>query len=135
MSDARVHFEKTGPASEHALYQLVENAPLKLPSDYIAFLRQCNGCEGELGIDPGWVWIWPAEEVIEHNNGYKTAENVSGFFAFGSNGGGEMFAFDFRTPDETRVVMIPFIPMEIKSAIPLAASFGEFSEHFGLRTD
>lgn len=62
-------------------------------------------------MDPGWFQLWPAEKVIEYNNSYKVAENVPGFFGFGSSGGGEMLAFDMRGGKPRKVVMIPFIVM------------------------
>ncbi|HEY2412875.1 MAG TPA: SMI1/KNR4 family protein [Pirellulaceae bacterium] len=131
MAQKSVHFEKSVPASEETLRRLVEDTVFSLPSDYIAFLRQSNGCEGELGIKPGWVQVWPAEKVLKYNEGYETTEAVPGFFAFGSNGGGEMFCFDLRTAGKSRVVMIPFIPMEIKEAFQLAGDFREFANYFG----
>jgi hypothetical protein len=47
-----------------------------------------------------------------------------GFVAFGSNGGGEMLAFDA----EGRVFMIPFVGMSVRDAKPIAASWSEFVE-------
>ena len=119
------------PASEEVIRQLTIKAGIELPSDYIAFLRQSNGGEGELGVDPGWFQIWPAEEVVSNNDGYETAEYVPGFFAFGSSGGGEMFAFDLRKDHRGAVVIIPFIPMKAELAQVVARNFSEFTSHFG----
>ena len=52
-------------------------------------------------------------------------EFVPGFFGFGSNGGGELLAFDVRGSCPWPIVMIPFIPMEVDEAIKVAGSFDE----------
>jgi SMI1 / KNR4 family (SUKH-1) len=118
-------------AGEQAIVKLVEKAWTTLPTEYIEFLRRNNGSEGEIAIEPGWIQIWAAEEVVHSNEEYRTQEHVPGFFAFGSSGGGEMFAFDGRTAGRSPVVMIPFIPMEIDLALPVAGSFRDFAQHFG----
>ena len=63
---------------------------MDLSEDYLCFLKLCNCGEDELPIDPYWFQIWSAEEVLEHNEGYQANKFLPGFFAFGSNGGGEM---------------------------------------------
>jgi hypothetical protein len=119
------------PASEGAIRQLIVNAGIELPSDYIAFLSKSNGGEGELGVEPGWFRIWEAEETLANNADYSTDKYVPEFFAFGSSGGGEMFAFDLREGHGGEVVMIPFVPMNIKDARKVARNFTEFASWFG----
>jgi len=77
---------------------------------------------GELSADPGWFELWPADQLDERNAAYKTQEFVPGFWGFGSNGGGELFAFD----SQGSVFMIPFVPMEAKSAVKIADSWKSF---------
>jgi len=105
-----------------------------LPSDYIVFLQACNGGEGELDIEPGWMQLWKAEEVLPHNRAYETHERLPGFLAFGSSGGGEMFAFDLRKNNRGVVVMTPFIPMDAELALVIASTFTELAAHFGRRS-
>ena len=123
-------------ASEQTLRELRAGAPIGVPDSYFDFLRLTNGGEGSLGgVEPGWFMPWPAEEVLHNNLGYNVAEFLPGLFAFGSNGGGELFAFDLRETGKGSIVMVPFIPMELDEAIVVAASFDEFVTHVGVATD
>src|SRR6476661_218013 len=77
-----------------------------LPMEYLAFMRAEDGSQGDLAVEPGWIQLWPTAEVEELNDGYEIASFLPGFLGFGSNGGGELFAFDMRvTP--WRVCMVP----------------------------
>ncbi len=109
--DESAKWRRVSPASPAALDGLIAGAGVELPEDYLAFLRLSNGGEGALGVDPGWFQIWPVEQVLQHQHGYKTDEFIPGFFGFGSSGGGELLAFDARVGKPWPVVMIPFIPM------------------------
>ena len=44
----------------------------------------------------------------------------------GSTGGGEAYAFDYRTPARVEVCQVPFVGMELKSVAAIAPSFSEF---------
>ena len=100
-------------------------AGVTLPGAYLNYLRRIGGGEGELGVDPGWIEFWPAAEVLELNRAYEVRENLPGFFGFGSNGGGELLAFDMREAGKAAVVMVPFIPMSAADAQLVATAFEE----------
>jgi len=119
------------PASEDSIRALKNNCEWDLPADYLSFLRLSNGGDGELGIDPGWFQIWPAEEVLPLNEGYEIHTNIPGFFGFGSNGAGELLAFETRAPHSGAVYMIPFVAMEESDAIKIADDFLTFAHAFG----
>lgn len=123
---------KPPPASEESINNLVLNAGPALPEKYLDFLRFTNGGEGELGIDPWYFQVWPAEEVIDSNRNYGVQEYIPGFFAFGTNGGGELLAFDMRHEDERRVFMIPMIPMSESDAVEIAPDFETFAMVCGM---
>ncbi len=123
------------PATETAIQQLVKGAGVELPNDYLDFLGKSDGGEGELGVKPGWIKLWPAKEVIAANQDYCVAEFLPGFFAFGTSGGGEMFAFDFRQPKTMSVVVVPFVPMEAVDAVRVSRSFSELAMQFGKLTE
>jgi hypothetical protein len=128
-------WDRENPASTDSIESLVSRSGLKLPKDYLDFLRMSNGGEGELPVDPYWFQIWPAEEVLEHNEGYQVSTNVPGFFAFGSNGGGELLAFDTREHVSWPVYMIPFVPMDESDAKKVASDFLSFAELLGIEED
>ncbi len=119
------------PASEVALERLQEKGPLRLPPEYIDQLAASDGGEGDLGVQPGWIVLWPADEVLAHNAGYSVSEFLPGFFGFGSNGGGELLAFDIRGSEPYPIVMVPVIPMEVGEAVRIASSFGELRNQIG----
>jgi len=119
------------PATKAAMQQLVKSAGVELPADYIAFLQGSSGGEGSLGIEPSWIMLWPAQEVIAANRDYCVSEFLPGFFAFGSSGSDEMFAFDLRKPGQVSVVMVPFIGMDADEAILVAPTFAALANHFG----
>jgi hypothetical protein len=84
------------PASEESLKRLAEQAGFHVPDSYLSQLRYSNGGEGDLAVDPGWISLWRAEDVISQNSAYEVPELVPGLWGFGSNGGGELLAFDLR---------------------------------------
>jgi hypothetical protein len=119
------------PASAAVLRELASAAPVPLPDEYAALLRFSNGGEGQLAVEPGWFQLWPAEKVLEMNRGYAVNEFLPGFFGFGSNGGGELLALDLRSGPPFRVVMVPFIPMDVDEAVTVSETFAEFLHRLG----
>ena len=119
------------PAEPSAIEALPSESGLDLPEDYLQFLRFSNGGEGELGVKPGWFQLWPTEEVIGLNKGYEVQKWVAGFFGFGSNGGGELLAFDTRKPQPWKVYMIPFECLREEEAVLVADSFASFVKAIG----
>ena len=131
LKDPTANWKRKPPAKHEILQKLIAESKGKLPDDYIALLHHSNGGEGELGIEPGWFQIWPTEKVLEFNQSYEVDENVPGFFGFGSNGGGEMLAFDTRGNKPWKVMMLPLISMQEEEAIVIADNFKEFLQNMG----
>ena len=115
------------PAPESAIERLLIESDLPLPTAYLNQLRRSNGGEGDLAIEPGWVSFWKAEEVVQLNRAYEVTENVPGFFGFGSNGGGELFAFKTADIIPFPIYMIPFIVMSEEDAVLIAQDFEAFN--------
>jgi hypothetical protein len=97
---------------------------MKTPEEYRKYMTDGGSTSGELSVDPGWFDLWPVAQLAELNAAYKTDDFVPGFTGFGSNGGGEIFAFDA----EGGIFMIPFVPMETQSAVKIAGSWNEFQK-------
>jgi hypothetical protein len=129
------HWTSAKPATKTAIQQLVKGAGVELPKDYLEFLGKSDGGEGELGVKPGWIRLWPAKEVMAANQDYCVAEFLPGFFAFGSSGSDEMFAFDVRQPKKVSVASVPFVPMEAEEAVQVSRSFSELAKQFGKSAD
>lgn len=114
------------PASRAALRELQKGSPAPLPDAYLRYLSESNGGEGKLGVAPGWIAFWPAEEVLASNAGYSVEEFLPGFLGFASSGGGDMFAFDLRSGEPYAVVCVPFVPMDVDEVTVIAKSFDDF---------
>ena len=121
----------SSPAPSGAVESLRSAFPF-LPSDYLSFLAQSNGAEGPLGVEPGWFVLWPAEEVFSASAEYGLPQYLPGYFAFGGNGGGELFVFPSQPSDSALpIFMVPAIGMEPSMLIKVAGSFAEFATAFG----
>ena len=123
-------WRRGAPAAPTAVDALAQRYP-GLPAAYLAFLRVEDGSEGDLAVEPGWIQLWPAAEVGELNDGYEVAASLPGFVGFGSNGGGELLAFDTRAAP-WRVCMVPFVPMGAAEALEIAADFTALACGFGV---
>jgi SMI1 / KNR4 family (SUKH-1) len=117
-------FQCPPPASSAAIAEFEKQLGAKFPQDYIAFLLLANGGEGFVGENQPLI-LWPAEQLISVNDGYRVRDYAPGLLVFGSNGGGDAYGFDRRSPD-WRIVEMPFIGMDWSEASPVASTFGAF---------
>lgn len=131
VQDSSAKWDRESPASEAALEKLLSESGLELPEDYLEFLRQSNGGEGELGVQPGWFHIWKAEEVVQAGLEYEVPKYAPGFFAFGGNGGGELLAFDARKNRPWPVVALPCIGLAADETMLVADHFKDLVAQMG----
>src|SRR5215831_12700862 len=108
-------------ATDAAIAESEQRLGLKLPKEYVAFLRLCNGGDGVIG-DEEYAILWSVEELASLNDRYEVQSYVPGLLIFGSNGGGEAYGFDTRIPNWP-IVSVPFVGMEWELAEPIGASF------------
>jgi hypothetical protein len=118
-------FNSNPPADVASIRQLETETGLRLPEDYALFLQQADGGEGFIGN--AYAILWRIGELREMNTAYQVAEYAPGLFLFGTDGGGEAFAFDMRTAAEP-IVSVPFVGMELEVARPMASNFTAFLE-------
>jgi hypothetical protein len=103
-----------------------------LTREYFDFLGRSNGAEGPLGIDPGWFVVWPAEEAIVASRDYQVPKYLPGYFAYGGNGGGELFVIPVQSLDgPCPVQMVPAIGMSPTELQGVADSFSDFVSAMG----
>ena len=112
-------------AAEDAITRAEEALGWKMPQDYRELLVEKNGGEGFLGEN--YLILWAAEELAQFNKEYEVQEYAPGLILFGSDGGGEGFAFDVRE-NPMRIVQVPFIGMELEYATMIAPDFKTFIE-------
>jgi cell wall assembly regulator SMI1 len=120
-------FQTNRPARCDEIETFEREAAITLPPDYHEFLRFTDGGEGFIGPN-SYAMLWKANELLQFNSDYQVKDYAPGLLLFGSNGGGEAFAFDLRAQVEQSVVSIPFVGMDLSEALPLAKTFDGFLE-------
>lgn len=118
-------FNCNPPASAAAVQQVENSCGFHFPDDYAQFILGANGGEGFIGSDV-YLILWPIEDLLRLNNAYEVAAYAPGLLLFGSDGGGEAFAFD--THSRGSVVSVPFVGMDRGLARPMGSNFQEFLE-------
>jgi hypothetical protein len=121
-------FNGNAPAAAEEIAAAERVLKKSLPGDFREFLQLTNGGEGMIGEN--YVMLWSAEELGQYNESYQVNEYAPGLLLFGSDGGGEGYAFDTRTASPT-VVTVPFVGMSLKYAKPVAPTFTAFLEKLG----
>jgi hypothetical protein len=124
-------FKANPPASRDSIVRCQANLGFRLPDEYVRFLQQMNGGEGFIGKH--YFMAWPIEELVPANKQCVVDDAVAALFLFGSDGGGEAFAFDTRSAAPP-IVVVPFVGMELSVAEKLAPDFNSFLQ-FLYRSD
>jgi len=118
-------FRENPPAESSLIRQSESGLPFELPASYTQFLQYANGGQGFIGEQ--YVILWRIEELVDLNMAYEVRDNAPGLFLFGSDGGGEAFAFDLRS-ESLPIVSVPFVGMDLSLALAIAPSLGSFLE-------
>lgn len=115
--------EQSG-ASEAAIAAAQAAVGRALPNDYLDFMRFSNG--GEIAGEIGDCLLCSLEEMPSYQ-AYLEGTDVTEFVVFGTNGGGELFAFDYRhTPPH--IVEVHGIGLSYDDALFCAANWNDFLE-------
>lgn len=128
LPDLLFRFERHPPATEAEVERAERATGIEFPLAYREFLLMANGGEGQIGSN-SYASLWKAEELFPFNRDYEVEKYAPGLLLFGSNGGGDGFAFDCRS--DLHVVSVPFIGMSLDETIPMATTFDGFLEHLG----
>ncbi|HKV32092.1 MAG TPA: SMI1/KNR4 family protein [Candidatus Dormibacteraeota bacterium] len=97
---------------------------MRLPGDYRAMMHQANGGEAEFG--KSWVRIWSVELLVETNAYFRANDFAPGLVFFGTDGGGEAYAWDLRPNRRATYIVIPFIVPEDAAIVPCGDTLEEF---------
>jgi len=116
-------FEQNSGASGALVEQFSSIFGFEPPPGYLEFMRHSNGGEGFVGSR--YLMLWPLEELRDKNDGYEVKRYAPGLFLFGSNGGGEGYAFDLRQAQPT-IVSVPFVGMALEEVRPSGSTFEGF---------
>ena len=118
-------FQANLPANPASIDRCQAELSFRLPADYVRFLQQMNGGEGFVGKN--YLRVWPVEELVRYNKRYHVEKGAPGIFLFGTDGGGEAFAFDTRSTPSP-IVAVPFI-LDLEDGIFIARNFESFLQH------
>jgi len=113
-----------GPSKNGMPDDLLEAVPGGLPEDYLRFMAKRNGGDGFVGKN--YLVLWSLEELVPFNRECEVTTYAPGLFFIGSNGSGEGFGYDLRPSSTPSLVMLPFIGMDWKDALPVGSSMDEF---------
>jgi hypothetical protein len=107
-------------AAEESIRSAMASLPRSLPGDYLDFIRTYDGGEGFVGDN--YLVLWRVEDLATFNREYEVDQYAPGLLMFGSDGGGEGYAFDTRAA-AMPIVRVPFIGMDLRYARPVANTF------------
>ena len=118
-----------GPAPDPShIEQFREHAPPNLPRTYVRFMEACGRANGKIPYDTGYIEFFPVDRVLDENRAHHVGESLPGFFAFGSDGGDELYVFDLRKDDGAPVCSVSAKGANVSGVSPLTNSFSEFLE-------
>jgi hypothetical protein len=117
----------TTPAVRSDISNAERSLGVIFPVDYVSFLEYSAGGEGVIGDDT-YVMLWPPEDIKHFNEMYEASLYAPGLLLFGSNGGGEAFAFDLRQ-QQLPIVAVPFVGMSLDVVEQVAETFSVFLEN------
>jgi len=106
-------------ASEVAIVAAEARLGVVFPDQYRELLLLCNGCR--LNFKEMKTWINSIEDAVAENEALGTVPQ--GYFFFGSNGGGEAFAFDLR--NQNAVYLVAYISSWRKDAIKIGSTLSD----------
>ena len=113
------------PATVHDVEACERALELVFPLEYKEFLRKTNGAEGIVG-EHSYAIFWRVSELAKFNEAYQVQRYAPGYLLFGSDGGGEAFAFDI-TKNMT-IFTLPFVGMSRDVADGQGTTFWQFLE-------
>ena len=103
------------------------NLNIIFPEEYKFFLRKSNGAEGPIG-ENSYLVLWSVGELEELNKAYQADVHSSALLIFGSDGGGEAFAFNLEN-DNKGILTVPFVSLRRKDAENVGQSFFDLFEY------
>jgi len=118
-------------SEERSINNLQRQLSFALPDEYLNLLRFSDGGEGPLAENPYYFQLDDAKTALTcAASDNHDRSDLSGFFIFGSNGGGEFMALDVRREPPYPVVCIDMVAGG-ESALHVADNFKLFLELIG----
>ena len=117
-------------ASDADIQSLVHQVPFDLPPQYLALLRASNGGEGPLSVSPLRLCLFDVAFAISQWSYPFYREQFSGYFFFGTSGGGDSLALEICEGKTGPVVELDCIAGEESKQL-VAPDFPSFLEFVG----
>ena len=95
---------------------------LELPEDYLEFMSEHNGGEGQIG-EIGYGCFFRLEELEEINDKYNVQESWPGYVVIGSDMGGMLWAY---SPEEKIYCQIDSCAIDDDTCYDASESLEEF---------
>jgi hypothetical protein len=113
---------KRASADPRDVDALEEAIGARLPADYRWFVHKHDGAEGWIGS--AYIALWAVHEINRHNQTVDPQNYAPGLLLFGTDGGGEAFAFD--TTQRWRVVRVPLVGLSRELAIEVGPTITDW---------
>ncbi len=124
--------ELNPPTTKEVMKEIEEHLRIKFPDEYMNFMLESNGAEGNVGAN-SYLVIWSNDQIVQLNEAYSVNEFTPGLVYFGTDGGGMAYAFDNRS-DGTPIVEFPFESIHVEDAKLCGNTFVEFLQYLHNRT-
>lgn len=123
--------DRRPPASLEDLQMVQDALGIKFPQEYAEWMLSSNGGSGPIG-ENSYLLLWPLERIVSLNEAYQVSKFAPGLVLFGSDGGGEGYAFDTRQPT-LPIVQVPFVGMSLDAVRACGATFLDFLRYLSQR--
>jgi len=110
--------------SQLSVQEIESQVGFELPYDYKHFLFRYSSYETRIGTE--YLKLWDYDKLLEWNEDYEILENLDMTLGIGDNGGGEFIGLQKLINGEIRVVLTPFIDLNIENHIEIGGSFTDF---------
>lgn len=116
-------WHKNDSVSINQINEIAKKLKINFPIEYIEFLQWSNGGEGS--VQNEYLYLWKVGDIKQLNNDYGIQEFLSSdCLAFGTNGGGLCYGFDFSK--EAKIFQSPLGDLDYSEIKFLGSNFYDF---------
>ncbi|MEO8236678.1 MAG: SMI1/KNR4 family protein [Flavobacterium sp.] len=117
-------FPKNNQNSTVTVEVLERYLNLKLPNDYVFYLKNYSGIDQFIGVE--FIKLWSLEEIIEANKRYNIFKELPRTIGIGTNGSGEFIGIEFDSHNDVKIILSPFVDLNAKYHTEIGISFTDF---------
>lgn len=117
-------FPKRNVESSVQIEDIQAHLKYDLPEDYVFYAENYLGIDQFIGSE--FVKLWSLEEIIDGNLDYLIFEELPQTLAIGTNGSGEFIGIEFDDDNSLKIILSPFIDLDVKYHTEIGNSFTDF---------